>query len=104
MMCPKCNRRVFPFHRWLRNLDPYRLVCAQCSAKLKARKILYVWTLLHIPFGLALAAIAFAVHRNTAIQWPADWQWYIAGAIVILFGTAYVIPWMIFRDSYELYE
>ena len=101
MRCPSCGRRPIGFARWLRKLNPFRLVCAHCDAHLTAGPAAYAWTAFHIVIGGGLSWLGWWIHTQGILDLREDWPWFAGGAVVVVFTTAWVIPWVFFDDMYK---
>ncbi len=104
MICPNCRQRTLSFRKFLLTLNPYRIVCSHCHTNLKARPIAYVWTGLHGVLGLALVAIWIKLDALVALDGPAARLGFVFAAVCLVFVTAYLIPFFMFRRVYEKAE
>lgn len=64
-LCPRCGNRPLQFTQFLTTLNPFRIVCVKCDARLRATFPAYVGTLLHVILGIG----------------------------IVLFVTSFVVPW-----------
>lgn len=66
-LCPRCNKPVMPYLRFLREAEPYKLSkCSHCQVELKRKPI--VWLLLLLG-GTALAAVAALALPYVGSRW-----------------------------------
>jgi len=91
MKCPACGNRPLTFSKWLRTLNPLRIQCGRCNARLNAGPIAYAWTLCHVPIAAGLVAIRLLVG-----------PWFLPLALGVLFCTAYVIPYFTLDGTYRI--
>ncbi len=101
MRCPSSVRRHVRFRRWLRTLNPFRLVCAHCGVHLSAGLKPYAWTAFHPIIGGGLSWLAWWVHTQGILDLREDWPWFAGAFVVVVFTTAWVIPWVFFDDAYK---
>ena len=98
-MCPTCGNKPLSFSKWVRTLNPFRIRCNHCEAKLGANSVPYLWTLFHMPIGLGLWMLGKALS-------PFESSWGFPSFLVLaagtLFCTAYVIPYFGFRHMYRV--
>ena len=65
---------------------------------------LYLWTGFHVFIALGLLRFGIWIHERGVLSWPRDLPWFILPAIIVLFVTAYVIPWVFFDRGYRRAE
>ena len=102
MRCPSCGRRPVRFGRWLRTLNPFRLVCTHCGVHLSAGLAAYAWTAFHAIIGGGLLWLSGWILNQGILSWPEDVLWFAGGWGVVVFTTAWVIPWLFFDDMYKV--
>ena len=102
MLCPNCGKKPVQFSQWLLTLNPFKIQCRHCEARLRAGAGAYVWTLFHVPLGAGVILLGRGFARSGVFE--ASWTspLFVLGAIALLFSTAYVIPWLGFKDVYRV--
>jgi hypothetical protein len=97
MLCPTCGKRPLSFGEFMTTLNPLRIVCRHCSARLRAGPIPYVWILLHGVLAVGLvegrAWLRSVGMLNDAI--------FLLAALALFFCTAFVIPWVWLDRAYR---
>lgn len=102
MRCPSCGTRPLRFTRFLTTLNPFRIVCVTCGARLRAMPVAYLWTLLHVPLGWGIVQTAGLLEDAGRLESPLSFAGYLFAAAGLLFVTAYVIPWFWPGRSYRV--
>ena len=101
MLCPKCSKRPFGFLRWLGTLNPFRIECSHCLAKLRAGGFAYLWTLLHLFIGGGLIWLWGASGRSGYLDSSWAMGLFLLAAVIFIFCTAYVVPYFAFDRMYR---
>src|SRR5437879_3302869 len=104
MICPSCGNKPLSFASFLVTLNPFRITCVNCGARLRASSIAYAWAALHIVIGLGLVKLYQSFVVSGVISSVAGALIYLVGVFGLLFMTAYVIPWMFLRNTYRPLE
>lgn len=102
MRCPTCGGRPLSFTKFLVTVNPLRITCQQCGAKLRAGPMAYVWTGLHLALGPLLVLLHRALRANGAIQTGGDFAIFIVAILAFVLLTAYVVPWIGFNSLYRI--
>ena len=105
MRCPNCTQRPLSFGQTFR-VNPFRLTCTHCQARLRAGSLLYLWTAFHLVIGLGLGLVRTAawIDARGILDLPADWPWFVVGVLIVVFVTANVVPWVFFQSAYQRAE
>src|SRR5258708_39966470 len=99
MICPRCGNKPLSFASFLVTLNPFRISCVGCGARLRAGPIAYVWAALHLLIAVALVRLDRGMVVAGMIGSLAGAGIFVTGALCLVFGTAYVIPRMLLASS-----
>ena len=102
MTCPKCREKAFPFVRFFTILNPFRVVCTNCGARLVARRSAYYWTAFHGVLGIGIAWVWHRLGNAGRLDTGGVKLVAVAEILALAFVTAFVIPYHFF--SYALEE
>ena len=102
MLCPTCGKKPVTFSKLLMTLNPFAIQCAHCATRLRAGPGAHLWTLFHFPIGAGI----FIIGRRLASAGLFDSLWglvaYLACAAVLIFSSAFVVPWLTFKNVYRV--
>jgi hypothetical protein len=102
MLCPTCGKKPLAFSKFVMTLNPFAIQCGHCATRLRAGPWAHVWTLFHAPIGVGI----WIIGRRLAAAGLFDSLWgpvaYWACAAALLFFTAYVVPWLAFKNLYRV--
>ncbi len=100
MLCPKCGKKPLAFSKLLMTLNPFAIQCAHCAARLRAGPSAYLWTLFHVPIGAGIWMIGRLLAAAGILDSPWGLVAYLVCAAALVFFTAYVVPWLAFKNLY----
>lgn len=102
MLCPTCGKKPLAFSKFLMTLNPFAIQCAHCATRLRAGLGAHLWTLFHFPIGAGI----FILGRRLVAAGLFDSPWglvaYSACAAVLIFLSAFVVPWLAFKKLYRV--
>ncbi len=104
MICPRCGNKPLSFASFLVTLNPFRISCVGCGARLRAGPIAYVWAALHLLIAVGLVRLYRGMVVAGMIGSLAGAVMFVIGVFGLLFVTAYVIPWMFLPSTYRSAE
>src|SRR5258708_6095046 len=104
MICPRCGNKPLSFASFLVTLNPFRISCVGCGARLRAGPIAYVWAALHMLIAVGLVRLYRGMVVAGMIGSLAGAVMFVIGVFGLLFVTAYVIPWMFLPSTYRSAE
>jgi hypothetical protein len=104
MICPRCGNKPLSFASFLVTLNPFRINCVNCGARLRAGPIAYLWAAAHLLIAVELVRLYRALVVAGVIGSLAGSVMFVIGVFGLLFITAYVIPWMFLPSTYRLAE
>lgn len=103
MLCPTCGKKPLTFSKFLMTLIPFAIQCGHCATRLRAGSDAHLWTLFHATIG---AGIWIIIGRRLAATGLFDSPWglvaYLACAAVLIFLSAFVVPWLAFKNLYRV--
>ena len=102
MLCPKCGRKPLAFSKFLITLNPFAIQCAHCATRLHAGPTAYLWTLFHVPIAAGIWTIGRRLSAAGIFDSPWGLTAYLVCAIALVFCTAYVVPWLAFKNLYRV--
>ena len=102
MLWPNCAKRPFDFGTWVSTMKPFRIVCSHCQAKLRAGGVVHFWTVLHLFFAVGLIWLYRTAGERGYLGSAWEMVLFLLLAVVLIFSTAYVIPYFAFDRVYRI--
>jgi hypothetical protein len=103
MRCPKCGQRPFGFWEWVGEVrSPFRRVCNNCGARLRAGGLGYLWTLLHLPIAASIWWVWRTLRDGGYLESGLGVGGFVLLTAAVIFATAFVIPYFAFNSVYRV--
>ena len=102
MLCPSCGKKPLRFTGFLSTVNPFRIACTHCGTRLRAGPVAYIWTLLHAVLGIGLAEGHKALKAAGMLSGSFGSLSFLLAAALLIFCTAFVIPWVWFNGAYRV--
>lgn len=103
MRCPKCGKRPFEFGEWVGEIrSPFRRVCNNCGARLRAGGVAYLWTLLHLPIGIGFLWAWRDLRDGGYLDSGLGVGGFMLLTAAVIFTTAFVIPYFWLGGVYRV--
>lgn len=103
MRCPGCGERPFGFWEWVGELrSPFRRVCNNCRARLRAGGLVHLWTLLHLPIAAGILWAWRTLRDGGYLDTGLGVGGFMLLTAAVIFTTAFVIPYLWFDGVYRV--